>query len=159
MTSGGRDWDKELAKIDRQMASMSDDQLAQRDVAPGSPGVTGATGAAAAGQAASAGRAGAVPSRAGVLIRVGLAVAVAIGVTIWPYGARCGGALAAYLTAVLVVAGAGAWAALATWQARAGRAHVVSLLVLVWGLALTAVEVLPRTGYAADPARVSWMCP
>jgi len=150
--SGGRDWDKELAKIDRQIASMGDEQPVERNAPPaaGGPAAAPARGGQAAGPAS--------PSRAGVVLRVSLAVALAIGMTIWPYGARCGAGLGAYLFAIAVVAGAGTWAALTTWSARAGRAHVIALLVVGWGLALAAVEVLPRTGYAADPARVSWMC-
>ena len=43
---------------------------------------------------------------------------------------------------------------------RTARAHVLSLLLIVWGLLLGAMEVLPRVGYAkADAARpAGWSC-
>jgi hypothetical protein len=148
---GSKDWDKELAKIDKQLASMSDDQLLAQTRQPplaaagaAVPAVPGATPAA--------------PSRAGVIARVGLALVLGVGVMFWPYAAACGAGLFAYLGAVAAVAAAGVWAATATWRARAGRSHVVALLVLAWGLALTAIEVLPRLGYATDPARSTWWC-
>jgi len=79
-------------------------------------------------------------------------------VVFWPYANRCGVGLAGYLVAVLVVAAAGWWTAVTTWRARAGRAHVLALMLVAWGLILTAIEILPRVGYAADPARISWGC-
>lgn len=148
----GRNWDKELAKIDKQMSSLSDDELAARTAAPAgkSPGRAPVSdpGPAPAG----------APSRAGVVLRVGLAVALAIGVHFWPYGRQCGLGLSGYLASVTVVGAAGTWAAVATWRARSARAHMLALLVVTWGIALAAVEVLPRIGYAKDPARVAWLC-
>jgi hypothetical protein len=145
----GRDWDKEMAKIDKQLSSMSDDDLAARS----SPPPAGARAAAPAAR-----EPGAAPSRLGVILRVGLAVALSIGLLFWPYAARCGFGLAGYLASVAVVVAAGSWAGIATWKARAGRMHILSLAVVAWGIALAAVETLPRIGYAKDPARVTWMC-
>ena len=144
-----KNWDKELAKIDRQLASMSDDQLQTKQAPPAAAGAAGPAVAAAA---------PAAPTRAGVLARVGLALVLGVGVVFWPYAAACGAGLFAYLGAVATVAAAGVWAATATWRARAGRSHVVALFVLAWGLALTAIEVLPRLGYATDSARSAWSC-
>jgi putative flippase GtrA len=52
------------------------------------------------------------------------------------------------------------WSAVWTWRHRASQAHVLSLLLVVWGLVLAGLEVLPRVGYAfptvAHPA--TWMC-
>jgi hypothetical protein len=48
-----------------------------------------------------------------------------------------------------------------TWRHRAARAHTLSLLIVLWGLVLAAVEVLPRTGYARPSADrpAAWACP
>ena len=151
-----RDWDKELAKIDKHMASVSDDQLLERK-ASGTP-----QGARSADVNAPA-SGGALPAKWGgtswgVLLRASLAVAVAVGVPFWPYASSCGFWLAGYLATITVMLTAGAWAALAAWRARMGRAHVVALLVIAWGASLAAREVLPRIGYAKDLARVHWTC-
>jgi hypothetical protein len=46
------------------------------------------------------------------------------------------------------------------WRHRAAKAHTLSLLLVLWGLVLGAIDVLPRTGYAiptqAHPA--GWAC-
>jgi hypothetical protein len=80
---------------------------------------------------------------------------------VWPYDARCGAGLAAYLGATGVVALGGVWTAVWTWRHRAARAHTLSLLIVLWGLVLAAVEVLPRTGYARPSADrpAAWACP
>jgi hypothetical protein len=43
-----------------------------------------------------------------------------------------------------------------SWRARLAPAHVIALSTILWGLALAAHEILPRTGYIASPAR--WWC-
>jgi hypothetical protein len=85
-------------------------------------------------------------------------LAVALGVTmlLWPYPHACGWALLGYLGAVAAVLLAGAWVAFASWRMRNGIVHLLALLLFYWGLVLTAEQVLPRIGYAADPA--AWLC-
>lgn len=171
--SADRDWDAELAKIDKQLASLSDDDLAarapSRGAVAGSAPVAGAGagggvsaggkgGAVAQAPAPRAGASGATPSPLGVTIRVGLGVVLAVGVLLWPYAAACGLPLVGYLGATAAVIAAGAWGAVATWRARAARAHVVALGVVAWGAVLLSAEVLPRIGYATDPARAAWLC-
>jgi hypothetical protein len=34
------------------------------------------------------------------------------------------------------------------WRHHSGKAHVLSLLIVVWGTILGAQEILPRIGYA-----------
>jgi hypothetical protein len=148
----GRDWDKELKKIDKHLSSISDDELLARNAPPAANTPKGRTAPVADNGGARP------PSPLGVAIRVGLALALAIGIHFWPYSARCGFGLAGYLASVTVVIASGSWAAISTWRARAGRAHLLALLVVTWGIALAAVEVLPRIGYAKDPARVAWIC-
>jgi hypothetical protein len=89
-----------------------------------------------------------------------LAVALGVGMLFWPYSARCGVGLAGYLAAVGVVVGAGVWTAFWSWRHRSATGHVLSLLLVLWGIVLGAVEILPRTGYAKPtPARpATWRC-
>jgi hypothetical protein len=94
------------------------------------------------------------------MARLLLATALGIGMIFWPYSARCGTGLIGYLGAVGVLMGAGVWSAVWTWRHRSSSAHVLSLLIILWGGVLAAQEVLPRAGYAipteAHPA--SWWC-
>ena len=94
------------------------------------------------------------------LLRLALATALAVGILFWPYPSRCGAGLAGYLVAVAAVTVGGLWSSVWTWRHRTARAHVLSLLLVIWGLVLGAMEMLPRTGYAkADTARpVGWVC-
>ena len=90
-----------------------------------------------------------------------LATALGVGMLFWPYAARCGVGLFAYLAATAVVIGAGVWTSVWTWRHRSGKAHLLSLLLIVWGGVLGAIEVLPRVGYAKPTAvhPAYWMCP
>ena len=54
--------------------------------------------------------------------------------------------------AVGVVIGAGVWTSIWTWRHRSSRGHILSLLLILWGGVLGAIEILPRVGYAKpDP--------
>jgi hypothetical protein len=64
--------------------------------------------------------------------------------------------LAGYLGAVVTVILTGGWAASAAWRYRASLAHIVSLIIVFYGIVLAAAELLPRTGYAVDHA--DWQC-
>ena len=142
--SGNRDWDKELAKIDKQLESVSDAQLF-----PEKKSASPAQKAQVADARASA-------SSWPAIIRLGLSVALGVGILFWPYANRCGIGLAGYLFAVSAVAGGGLWSAVWTWRHRAGRAHALSILLIVWGLVLGGAEVLPRIGYAKQS--LPWSC-
>lgn len=96
-------------------------------------------------------------SQLGVWARVLLGLALGVMMAAWPYLKTCGVPLAGYLSAVLTVILSGLWAATAAWRYRAGLAHVVSLLILFYGILLAGAEVLPRIGYAVD--RATWECP
>lgn len=151
MTGPNRDWDKEMAEIDKIIAK-------QPATAPGKP-VPPASG----GSAAPAGRAALpAPARSGrtvltAWVRVALGLAVAVGVTQWPYAHVCGMLLYAYLAAAGGVILAGLWGAATSWSRRMGLAHIVSLLVALWGAGLLAKTILDRTSYAKHPA--VWTCP
>jgi hypothetical protein len=43
-----------------------------------------------------------------------------------------------------------------SWKSRLGFAHVIAVCTIIWGLGLTAQEVLPRVGYAK--VRLAWRC-
>ena len=141
---GAKDWDKELAKIDKQLESVSDAQLF--------PDKKGASPAQKAQMATDRASAASWPA----VLRLGLSVALGVGILFWPYANRCGLGLAGYLVAVAAVAGSAVWSAVWTWRHRAGRAHALSILLLVWGLVLGATEVLPRIGYAKQT--LPWSC-
>jgi hypothetical protein len=131
-----RDWSKELSKIDRQLERVSDEALF--------PEPRNATPAAHA-QTIEVRK---KTSTVGAVLRLLLATALGVAMLFWPYDTRCGIGLAAYLGATGVLIVAGVWSSVWTWRNRTGRAHLLSLLIVVWGLVLGGIEVLPRVGYA-----------
>lgn len=143
-----KNWDDELKKIDRQLESISDEALLPAKNAP-----------TPAAQAQGVARQQAT-STFGVFARLLLSVALGVGMVFWPYSARCGVGLFGYLAATGVVMISGAWSALWTWRHRSASGHVLSLLLILWGMVLAAIEVLPRVGYAMpDPNHPTiWMC-
>jgi len=143
-----RDWDKELAAIDKVIA---------RGPAPGggaapAPVERGAGAPARLGGPAGGGRFGAITT----WLRVLLGLVLAVAITQWPYKTACGFNLAMYLGAIAAVVVAGLWSAVTSWQRRLGLAHLLSLGILGWGLVLGAREILPRTGYAREVRM--WTC-
>ncbi len=92
----------------------------------------------------------------GLWARVCLCVILGAVMTQWPYAHACDLPLAGYLAAVVMVMLAGTWVALSSWRLHSGIPHVVSLMVLFWGIVLVAEQLLPRIGYAAE--RASWVC-
>jgi hypothetical protein len=92
----------------------------------------------------------------GVWVRVMLGLSLGIMMARWPYARTCGLPLFGYFSAVLTVTLAGIWAAASAWRFRSGLAHIVALILMLYGLALTTAELLPRTGYAVD--RATWVC-
>ncbi|HWA57606.1 MAG TPA: hypothetical protein VG692_10150 [Gemmatimonadales bacterium] len=153
MSDQPRDWDKELADIDKVIA-----RLPSQGAGP-----AGNTPAALPPGGRPAPAASAAPSGGGKLatfttwLRVGLGIALAVGITQWPYPSACGLNLMVYLGAILVVIVAGLWSSVSSWRRRLGLAHTLSLLVLLWGLVLAAREVLPRVDYAKHVR--TWSCP
>jgi hypothetical protein len=154
-----RDWDKELAKIDKQLGSLKDEDLLQ----PQLPAKAGSAPAKTAKPATYAGPGVPVErttSGWAVYARLTISVALGVAMVIWPYPSRCGTGLAAYLAAVVVVITSGVWSSIWTWRHRASHAHILSLLLILWGLVLGSIEVLPRIGYAKSDARHpgTWSC-
>ena len=143
-----RDWDAEMKKIDRHLDGVTGPALS------GPVNVRGTTERAA----------GSVQplttTHFGVFARVTLAVLLGVAIIFWPYSARCGLGLYAYLASVMVVIVGGGWASVWTWRHRAAKGHTLSLLIVLWGLILGAIDVLPRVGYAMPSAThpATWTC-
>ena len=142
-----RDWDKELADVDR--------LLAQQPAAPPPvPVRAGSRGAPAA--APAPGRTISKREWLGTWVRVVLGLLIGIGMTQWPYTYGCGFTLAFYLIGVIAVIAAGVWSGISSWRRHLGLAHLLSQGLVIWGLVLGAREVLPRVGYAKHAA--TWLC-
>lgn len=155
MTGPPRDWDKEMAEIDKIIAKTP---VAQGAREPGSQGARGAPAALPAPQRAS----GPAPSRGGreglvtwvkVFLGVGVATAVAFA---WPYAHVCGIPLYGYLAAAGGVALVGLWGVVASWQSRKALAHLLALLATLTGVVLAGKVLLDRTNYPKQPSM--WTC-
>ena len=142
------DWDKEMKKIDRQLESISDDALIST------------SGKKPPAEKARAGDVQRTTTTFGVFARLMLAVMLGLAMLFWPYSARCGPGLFAFLFASGMVVVGGVWSAVWTWRHRSAQAHILSLLLVVWGLVLAGLEILPRTGYATPTSQhpATWMC-
>ena len=135
------DWDAQLKKIDKQLESMSDSALipaAPKDAPPTAKAQVAAE------------RAG--TRTWGAFLRLALATALGVGILFWPYPARCGAGLFGYLLAIVAIVMGGLWSSVWTWRHRTARAHVLSLLLVLWGMVLGVRELAPRLGYAIPDA-------
>ena len=150
MTGPPRDWDKEMAEIDRLMAKApAAGSQGAREL--GSPGVRSAS--TPSGAAVAVGRREALGTWVKVLLGAGVAAAVAF---YWPYAHGCGLSLYGYVAAAAGVMVVGLWGVVASWKSRMAMAHVVALLSMLLGGALIAKAVLDRTGYPKSPS--TWSC-
>ncbi len=147
-------WDKQLAQVDRALEGISDEALLPDDsVRQPSPAARKARKQEVKEERYKT-------TTLGVMARLVLAVALGVGMLFWPYSARCGVGLFGYLGAAAMVVVAGGWSSIWSWRHRSGQAHVLSLLLIVWGVILGATEILPRIGYAIPDAQhpAIWMC-
>jgi len=88
----------------------------------------------------------------GASARVILVFMLFVALAIWPYANECGSGLFGYLGTKAVIVAGGLWVAFTTWRARLAKMHALSLLIVLVGLILIAIDVLPRIGYATvDP--------
>lgn len=155
------DWEKELARIDKKLAALSDDKLiAAADAEAGGAELPASVRPAQAGTVVTPVTRAVPRSRLGLFARVSLALLLGVAIIFWPYEEDCGAGLFAYLGALTVVGASGVIAAVASWRRRAPVSHVASLVVVLWTIALMAVQVLPRVGYAAVASErpATWLC-
>ena len=88
----------------------------------------------------------------GASARLILVFMLFVALAIWPYANECGSGLFGYLGTKAVIVAGGLWVAFTTWRARLAKMHALSLMIVLVGLILIAVDVLPRIGYATvDP--------
>jgi hypothetical protein len=131
-----RDWDREMREVDKLLAKLPDADPAL-------------------GRAVHAG-----PARGKAWVttwmRVGLGLALGVGMLVWPYPHACGLKLAFYLIGAATVAVAGVWSALSSWRRRLGWAHTLSIVLIIWGLGLAGRQLLPRI-YGKQP--IPFFCP
>jgi hypothetical protein len=98
----------------------------------------------------------------GAMVRLGLTSALGIGILFWPYSRECGSGLFSYLGVAAVVIVGAVWSLLWTWRGRMARSHALSIIMMVWGLAVAASQIAPRTGafgIAATAQTTRWFCP
>lgn len=141
MSDRPRDWDRELADIDK---------VIEGGPQPGVTPVPRGPGGLPA----------APPRRTSVALTwfwVLLAAALGVALAVWPYQRACGIQLGFFLGAAALTVLAGFLGAMASWANRRGFGHIVSLVVIVWAGVAAAREVLPRIGYARESR--AWLCP
>jgi hypothetical protein len=139
MTEEPRNWDKELADIDKAIAKQP---------------ATAPVPAEAAGKPPTASQRRFV---ALAWFWTTLALLLAVALPLWPNDKSCGLRLVFYLGAAGIALLMGVLGALASWSYRRGLAHLLSLLAIVWAGVMAAREILPRAGYARQELR--WTCP
>jgi len=139
MTEPPRDWDRELAEVDRAISKQQ--PAGAVPPAPGAPALPP------------------VRRRSVALTWFwsGLALVLAIALLLWPYDKSCGLQLSFYLGAAGTTAVFAVLGAVSAWTHRRALAHVLSLIVLGWAGVAAAHEILPRTGYAKESR--TWLCP
>jgi hypothetical protein len=139
MTEQPRNWDKELADIDKVIA---------RQPAPSPAPQPGAGKPPTPGQ------------RRFVALTwfwTGLALVLAVALPLWPNDKSCGLPLIFYLGAAAIALLMGVLGALASWSHRRGLAFVLSLVAILWAGVMATREILPRAGYARH--ELQWTCP
>ncbi len=156
--ASSRDWDRDLAKIDRQIGSMSDADLL---AAAQAEKVARKETALPAGDAfPTTARTARTPGKWGVYLRVAMSLTLAIGLLFWPYSTHCGAGLFGYLLAAFMTSVTGAWGGIFSWKVRMPVMHVLSILLFAWGAVMGSMEILPRIGYAvaSESHPATWFC-
>ena len=153
MTGPPRDWDKEMAEIDKLIAKTP----VQGAREPGSQGARGAPSLPAPQRAAAppVARGGREALLTWVKVLLGVGVAAAVGFA-WPYAHVCGVPLYGYLAAAGGVVLVGLWGVVASWRSRMTLAHTLALLATLAGAVLVGKVLLDRTDYPKQPA--TWSC-
>ncbi len=168
-----RDWDRELADLDRRLAAVPDPPAAAAPSAaargtpaptaivepPRRPAEPGIVSGRALGVPAAPGRRS-WRAQFALLFRIVLGVAVVAALIYWPYTSRCGIELSYYLGLVALLGVVGIVTSTSAWRHRAAFVHLLGLAMFAGAVTLGAREVLPKVGYAipslAHPA--AWSC-
>ena len=152
---GPRDWDKELADIDKLIATGAGDIPESR--------LPARRGEAPAGRRAEpapqAGGTPAISDRRALLVTwvmFLLTTLLGVGLWQWPYQRSCGLPLYGYLGAVGTFGLAALWTTGWSWRTRRTVVHFLSIGLLGCACFLGLREVLPRIGYAKRAA--TWQC-
>jgi hypothetical protein len=150
-----RDWDREMREVDKLLAKLPE---ADPTLGRGVPTVPVSPRPAVGGVLGGFHPAGPARGRAWLTtwIRVGLGLALGVGMIAWPYAYSCGFKLVFYLIGATTVTVAGIWGALSSWRRRLGWAHALSIVLIIWGLGLAGRQVLPRI-YGKQP--IPFFCP
>lgn len=142
------DWSVELKKIDREFSGLPPEPSAE------------ALRVRRASEQRARDRQRQQTAEFGVWMRLTVVMILVGSVNFWPYARTCGFGLYGFLAAAAAIVAGGLWIGVLTFRHRMARAHALALVVVLWGLVLTAKETLPRTGYARsdplDPPR--WTC-
>ena len=146
-----RDWDREMREVDKLLAKLPEaDPTLGRGVPTARPSHGGTSTARTT-------VTGGTRSVAATWGRLGLGLLLGVGMLVWPYSHVCGAKLLFYGIGVFTLTVSGVWSAFASWKYRQGFAHLLSILLIIWGLVLVMGVVLPRIGYAGQEA--VWFCP
>jgi hypothetical protein len=153
VTGPPRDWDKEMAEIDKLIAKQpASPPSGQGSVVRGGPVALPAPQRAASPPVARGGREALVTW---VKVLLGVGVAAAVGLA-WPYAHVCGVPLYGYLAAAGGVVLVALWGMAASWRSRMPLAHTLALLATLAGVVLAGKVLLDRTDYPKQPA--TWSC-
>ncbi len=181
-----RDWERELADIDRRLAAEPEPASASapardappRDAPPRDAPPRGSAAPVAVPTTPDAARRTVEPAPArsigtpaasgrrswraqvALLVRLVLGVAVVAALIYWPYSARCGVELGYYLGLVAALGLVGIGTSTSAWRHRSGIVHLLGLAMLAGAVALSAREILPKIGYAIPSAAhpATWTC-
>ena len=148
-----RDWDREMREVDKLLAKLPD---ADPTLGRGHPAAGPSPGGVPTVRTTPVSPGG-TRSIAASWLRLGLGLLLGVGMLVWPYTHVCGGRLLFYGIGAVTLVVAGVWSAFASWRHRQGFAHLLSILLVIWGLVLVMGVVLPRIGYAGQQA--VWFCP
>lgn len=142
-----RDWDKEMAQVDRLLSKLPTHEPAPAPRPAGRSAVAGADDGE---------RRLTMREWLGTWVRVVLGVVIGVAITQWPYAHSCGFKLDVYLLAVSGVIAAGVWSSISSWKRRLAVAHTLSQLLVIWGVLLASREIFPRVTAGST---VTWSCP
>ena len=150
---GPRDWDKELADIDKLIAVPPTPAAGSRQPAAGRQSAPAPIAGSRLPVAAPGGR----RATAATWLWFLLAVLLGTGLTwFWPYAKTCGNGLYAYLASIGAFGLASLWSTVWSWRTRNAAVHFLSIALLFWAATLGAREVLPRIDYAKQ--EMTWRC-